>query len=43
MLRQIVWEVQNGPITNTEVLPVTTLYCFENFILVSEPVIEELI
>ena len=43
MLRQIVWEVQNGPITKTDVLPVATLYFFENCILVSEPVIEELI
>ena len=26
MLRQIVWQLQNGPITKSGVLPVTTLF-----------------
>ena len=30
MLRQIEWEVQNGPITKDGVLPVTTLF-FQKF------------
>ena len=33
MLRQIEWWLQNGPITENGVLPVTTLF-FENFVSV---------
>ena len=36
MLRQIEWQLQNGPITQSEVLPVTTLF-FGNFFSSLEP------
>ena len=36
MLRQIEWQLQNGPITQSEVLPVTTLF-FGNFFPRLEP------
>ena len=31
MLRQTEWQLQNGPITNSGVLPVTTLFFWEVF------------
>ena len=31
MLRQIEWQLQNGPITKSGVLPVTTLFFWKNF------------
>ena len=36
MLRQIEWRLQNGPITKSGVLPVTTLF-FGKFVPVLEP------
>ena len=36
MLRQIEWLLQNGHITKSEVLPVTTLF-LKKFILALEP------
>ena len=39
MVKQIEWEVQNGPITKNADLPVSTLF-FESFVLVYEPVIK---
>ena len=36
MLRQIEWRLQNGPITKSGVLPVTTLF-FRKFVPVLEP------
>ena len=36
MLRQIVWQLQNGPITKSGVLPVTTLF-FGKIVAVLEP------
>ena len=36
MLRQIVWQLQNGPITKSRVLPVTTLF-FGKIVAVLEP------
>ena len=36
MLRQIEWQLQNGPITKSGVLPVTTLF-FGKFVPVLEP------
>ena len=37
MLRQIEWRLQNGPITKSGVLPVTTLF-FGKFVPVLEPI-----
>ena len=37
MLRQIEWQLRNGPITKGGVLPVTTLFFWKNF-----PVLEPL-
>ena len=39
MIRQIEWWLQNGPVTKTGVLPVTTSI-FENFVSVYEPLIK---
>ena len=36
MLKQIEWRLQNGPITKSGVLPVTTLF-FGKFVPVLEP------
>ena len=36
MLRQIEWRLQNGPITKSGALPVTTLF-FEKFVSVLKP------
>ena len=40
MLRQIEWKVQNAPITKDGVLPVTTLFFFENFVSEYEPLLK---
>ena len=34
MVRQIEWRLQNGPITKSGVLPVTTLFFLENLLQV---------
>ena len=34
MLRKIESKVQNGPITNNRVLPITTFFFYENFVSV---------
>ena len=36
MLRQIEWGVQNGPITENRICPVTTLFIYLLFFVVSE-------
>ena len=37
MLRQMEWRLQNGPITKSRALPVTTLFFLDNFFPVLEP------
>ena len=39
VLRQIELRVQNGPVTKNGILPLTTLFFFENLISVLEPLI----